>query len=543
MKFVQTAVGCMLLAVASVASAGFDEGYAAWERGDYRTAMAEWRPLAEQGDAVAQYNLGLMYYKGLGVPQDYKEAVKWYRLAAEQGDADAQNNLGAMYQDGSGVPQDYAEAVKWYRLAAEQGIAKAQYTLGGIYYSGQGVPQDIKKAFSWFSKSAEQGHASAQSNLGAMYFSGQGVPQDDKQAFSWFSKAAEQGDARSQFNLGVFYQEGIVVPQDDKQAFSWFSKAAEQGDVGSQYNLGAMYQEGQGVPQDINEAEKWFRLAANQRHSKAKQKLEAIEASRNSSASLDSGQADLKKITELFINIGRQVVVSEIIESSMTPEQCARVINSAKFNYENHYSDALVDFVLDKISTEELESAVNSLELERIISGEAVKTEIEQEQEDSIVTGLAKCKLLQSGYRYIPPPSPFELMERLQKASENNKPKQQAVLPDLDEKSDRASNAESDQVTDNLDDLLIKLASQQWQRPPSARNGMSVEVLIEMLPDGYISNVSVTRSSGDGPFDNSAIAALRNVGRIMEIQQLDRTTFDAMYRQRRLMFRPEDLSL
>ena len=100
-----------------------------------------------------------------------------------------------------------------------------------------------------------------------------------------------------------------------------------------------------------------------------------------------------------------------------------------------------------------------------------------------------------------------------------------------------------DQVAGNLDDLIISLVSQQWRRPPSARNGMSVEVLIQMLPDGTISNASVSRSSGDVAFDNSAVAAVRNVGRIPEMQQLDRATFDKMYRQRRVIFKPEDLSL
>jgi colicin import membrane protein len=72
---------------------------------------------------------------------------------------------------------------------------------------------------------------------------------------------------------------------------------------------------------------------------------------------------------------------------------------------------------------------------------------------------------------------------------------------------------------------------------------MSVEVLIEMLPDGTIINASVTRSSGDGPFDSSAVQAVRNVGRIAEMQQLDRATFDRLYRQRRAVFKPEDLGL
>ena len=100
-----------------------------------------------------------------------------------------------------------------------------------------------------------------------------------------------------------------------------------------------------------------------------------------------------------------------------------------------------------------------------------------------------------------------------------------------------------DEVAGSLDDLIVKLVSDNWTRPPSARNGMSVEVLIEMLPDGTITNASVARSSGDSAFDGSAVSAVRKVGRIPEMQQLDRATFDQLYRQRRAVFKPEDLSL
>ena len=75
--------------------------------------------LAEQGNARAQYFLGLMYNEGKGVPKDQKEAFKWYRLAADQGDASAQYNLALMYGNGVGVPKDDKEAVKWYRHAAD----------------------------------------------------------------------------------------------------------------------------------------------------------------------------------------------------------------------------------------------------------------------------------------------------------------------------------------------------------------------------------------------------------------------------------------
>jgi len=94
----------------------------------------KWKPLAEQGNAEAQYNIGQMYYKGKGALKDYKEAVKWYRKAAEQGSADAQYNIGQMYYEGDGVPKDYKEAVKWYRKAAEQGSADAQHSLADAQY-------------------------------------------------------------------------------------------------------------------------------------------------------------------------------------------------------------------------------------------------------------------------------------------------------------------------------------------------------------------------------------------------------------------------
>ena len=125
----------------------WEEGHAAFKRGDYATALHLWRPLAEQGEAVVQMLLGGMYQEGRSVPIDYAEAVKWYRLAAEQGQAVAQVNLGVTYFFGhQGVPQDYAEALKWYRLAAEQGEVRAQRLLGVIYHQGQGAPQDYAEA-------------------------------------------------------------------------------------------------------------------------------------------------------------------------------------------------------------------------------------------------------------------------------------------------------------------------------------------------------------------------------------------------------------
>ncbi len=110
----------MMLAL-PVAAQDYKKGVEAYGRGDYATALREWRPLAEQGDAGAQATLGAMYEKGLGVAQDNAEAMKWYRKAAEQGYALAQNNLGAMYHNGLGVSQDYVNALMWFNLAVAQG--------------------------------------------------------------------------------------------------------------------------------------------------------------------------------------------------------------------------------------------------------------------------------------------------------------------------------------------------------------------------------------------------------------------------------------
>ncbi len=137
-------------------SGPFEDGLKAYNVGDYGTAWRLLRPLAEQGDAAAQYGLGVMYERGQGVRQNDVEAVKWYRLAAKQGHAEAQSNLGVMYERGQGVMRDHAEAVKWFRLAAVQGNAEALSNLGYMYGHGRGVQQDYVLAHIWFTLAASR---------------------------------------------------------------------------------------------------------------------------------------------------------------------------------------------------------------------------------------------------------------------------------------------------------------------------------------------------------------------------------------------------
>jgi len=115
--------GLLALGLFGIASAGqLEDGMAAFRRGDYATAMSLWRPLVDQGDADAQYNLGVMYWDGQGVSQDYAQAVAWFRKAADQGLAGAQFNLGLAYAKGQGVPQDYTQAHMWLNLSASRAL-------------------------------------------------------------------------------------------------------------------------------------------------------------------------------------------------------------------------------------------------------------------------------------------------------------------------------------------------------------------------------------------------------------------------------------
>jgi hypothetical protein len=122
LRFTSTLFGVvLLLALVPAYGQDFQKGRDAYNSGDYATALKEWRPMAEQGVARAQLNLGYMYDYCEGVPEDDVLAARLYRLAAEPGLADAQNDLGVMYGAGEGVPKDYALAYIWWNLAAAQG--------------------------------------------------------------------------------------------------------------------------------------------------------------------------------------------------------------------------------------------------------------------------------------------------------------------------------------------------------------------------------------------------------------------------------------
>lgn len=163
-----------------------EDGHAAFDAQRYDAAFKAWSPLAEQDNAEAQYNLALLYMKGLGVKQDDRKALEWLHKAARQGMLDAQYNLGVMYHEGKGAYRSEKSAVEWWQLAAEQGHANAQYNLGVMYAMASGVKQDANKALQLWQDAARQGHTDAIDMLVRAY-SGEfaGFKADPAQAKHW----------------------------------------------------------------------------------------------------------------------------------------------------------------------------------------------------------------------------------------------------------------------------------------------------------------------------------------------------------------------
>jgi TPR repeat protein len=139
----------------------FQQGMFEFNAGNHETAVSLWEVAAHQGHLYAQYNLGIVYVKGIGIHADVSRAVYWWREAAIQGNTDAQYNLGVLYAEGNGVEKNIAEASVWWRLAAQGGDAAAQYNLGLLLARGDGIAQDVERAIWWFQKSAAQGFESA----------------------------------------------------------------------------------------------------------------------------------------------------------------------------------------------------------------------------------------------------------------------------------------------------------------------------------------------------------------------------------------------
>jgi len=205
-KAISKLVFCLALFTALLGStgahAGLQEGLDAYKNKNYKVALKELVPLAEDGNTVALYYIALMYETAEGLPQNYPQAMFLYRKAADAGHVLAQCNLGYMYETEAGPERSYKDAAFWYQKAAAQGNAAAQFNLGLMNFVGRGseVPRNFREAAAWYQKAAEQRNAPAQNSLGKMYENGQGVPVSLTRAYMWYSLSSASGNEAAKLN-------------------------------------------------------------------------------------------------------------------------------------------------------------------------------------------------------------------------------------------------------------------------------------------------------------------------------------------------------
>lgn len=185
-QFCGAAAAALMLLAATPAAADVKAGVDAWQAGNFDAAVREWRPLADQGDADAQFNLGQAYKLGRGVPSDLRLAQSWYEKAAQQGHEQAQANLGLiLFQNG-----DRAGAMPWIRKAADHGDPRAQYVLGTALFNGDLVTKDWPRAYALMTRAAAQGLPQAASSLSEM---DQYIPLADREKGVVLAREMERG--------------------------------------------------------------------------------------------------------------------------------------------------------------------------------------------------------------------------------------------------------------------------------------------------------------------------------------------------------------
>ncbi len=198
----------LFLALAAPASADVESGWQAFLNGDYVTALAELEPIAEAGDATAQYYLGVLYDHGEGVIRNYETAVGWYEKAAAQGHRDAQFNLGMIYYNGAGgagdpgsVAPDKAAAARWLGQAADNDHPMASYLECLLVDEGRWVERDLERALSLCRIAADSGIAGAQYNTGLLLAERSNEIASWREAYTWFLLAKRANYPGAEQNL------------------------------------------------------------------------------------------------------------------------------------------------------------------------------------------------------------------------------------------------------------------------------------------------------------------------------------------------------
>ncbi len=327
----------------------FAVGREAFRARDYAGALRLWLPLARTGSASAQYAMGMLYHRGLGLPQDYEQAARYFLQAAHQGHVPAQLMAGLLCAEGHGVPSDWDRALVWLRRAARQDHPAAMTRLAVLYSGGHGAAQNFAEAAQWLERAARLDDPEAQWLLATVYEHGRGVAKDLEQACRWawtahanghtqagalleelraslserqmdlgraealglraltkghrlalqalragrrktaawlWKRLSARGRPEAEYHLARLLLEGRGLPRDPEQALVLLRTASRAGLPQAWNSLGRMYEKGLGTPRDLEQAVVWYRKAAEEGLADAQYNLSRLLARVSASESM-----------------------------------------------------------------------------------------------------------------------------------------------------------------------------------------------------------------------------------------------------------------
>jgi TPR repeat protein len=301
-----------------------EDAIAAYNDGNYSTALQALQRLTEQGNPDATCTLGVMYTKGQGVSQDYARALELFNRAISLGSAEAEAELGYMYQSGFGVPQNYDEAIARYRDAVQRGSARGENYLGEAYVAGEGVVKDYDQARQLFLDAAQKGLTVALVNLGNLYYLGRGVPKDLPTALRYYEAAAAKNSPEAQNNLGLMYQKGIGVLQNNDTAIRMFERAALLGESSGAYNAGWAFENGIGMPPDLLQAYAWYDIGAHEGGTFSSQRRDIVSTQLTADQVQQARQAETSILSEGTAKpASQEETAAASAQSSNAPTQAA----------------------------------------------------------------------------------------------------------------------------------------------------------------------------------------------------------------------------
>lgn len=539
------AVSILLMVGSASAASGVDDGIRLFQQEKYVESAKILLPLAEAGDARAQFYMGVMYHDGVGVPRDFQKSVEMYKKAASQGHVRSMYFLAVAYRACLGTRCDREKALKWFQSAAERGDRDAILELGDAYRSGfDGVKRDYGKALEQYELARKKGHKCADQRIGEMYIGVDPLSKDYplrrdyKKALSKVRSSAMKGCRRAMVRLAEFYEKGQIdrydetgiVRVDEEKAFQWRLRAAEKGDVYSGYLVGESYVEGKGVKRDVREGLRWLERLAKRGHVLSLYKLAVM---------YESGQGvlqDYKRAANLyeecverdyqncFYGMGRLFRFGWGVEKDVdaaTSFYLASLkglalkksaplfeLGNIYLNGENGKRNAVVGYAFFNVAAAQNDNyaeeailnarrkAAMRLDREEMVKAQALSKEL-KEKVDSLflvypVNWQVRRQIVKEFKEII---AKYEVTEKRKGQRKESK-----------ERPPQGQDAEH--VVNQYMSAIRQKVDRNWIEPATSRSGLSCLVKVTLGPDGEVEAVQIADGSGDAAFDRSAEAAV-----------------------------------